>query len=287
MSYLIKCRSCGRVLSMSDSLFTGRIQGQLVAVRCKHCKAPIAVDGNATTELTSPLLRAPEEELLPAVDDDAGDLGWRDQALTGALTFKPPKELETQSGVPVTASTPAHKPRLSSSRQYVLLGATLAGVALLGFYTYTQDNNHGASLVAAGSYPKEPSATLTTQAPPRPSPAVESPSPVTPLEAIPVAELQAVHGEAIPTSVSSELLEKRVSRMLRRAARCPQSAGNRGDTELFVTFGPSGQVIEARLEGAPLADAPVERCILDHARALSLPKFAGDPFTIQRTLSSN
>jgi hypothetical protein len=58
-----------------------------------------------------------------------------------------------------------------------------------------------------------------------------------------------------------------------------------GTAQVYVTFAPNGRVVAARLEGEPLASAPVARCLLDQARSISLPKFEGEPFTIRQTIT--
>src|SRR5262245_27799403 len=45
MPHLIKCDACSRQSSISDDVFTRRIVGKKVSLRCKHCSAPMVIDG--------------------------------------------------------------------------------------------------------------------------------------------------------------------------------------------------------------------------------------------------
>jgi hypothetical protein len=71
---------------------------------------------------------------------------------------------------------------------------------------------------------------------------------------------------------------------LRRAERCHLDGRAIGSAEVFVTFSPKGTVSAARIEGEPLASAPVARCILEQARAIRIPKFDGDEFTLHQSI---
>jgi hypothetical protein len=46
-----------------------------------------------------------------------------------------------------------------------------------------------------------------------------------------------------------------------------------------MTFAPDGHVTSARLEGEPIASAPVGKCVLQQARAVRVPPYQGEPFT--------
>jgi hypothetical protein len=70
-----------------------------------------------------------------------------------------------------------------------------------------------------------------------------------------------------------------------KAERCDLWGRATGTAQLFITFAPSGFVMEARLSGEPIASAPVARCILHHARSISLPPFEGPAFTVSRKIS--
>jgi hypothetical protein len=89
----------------------------------------------------------------------------------------------------------------------------------------------------------------------------------------------------IPSYVSAPVVLHRARVAVRRAERCHPHGHAVGTAQVYVTFGPNGRVVAARLEGEPLASAPVARCLLDQARSISLPKFKGEPFTIRQTIT--
>lgn len=295
MSYLIKCQSCGQTLRMSDSLFAGRIQGNLVAVRCKHCKAPMAVDGQATTELTSPLMLAPEE-----AEYEPPDNSWRDQALSDAVTakqvFEPASEHEgaIPSAKPVTTNAEVSAPA-SKQTHGVRYAAVGAGLCALGIYASTQmhTESNPARVIEpivetstpsnAQQSPAQAPEVSSSSAPLTPPESPESPAgfSVTPGE-VAVPEIGNAH---VPKSVAESVLEERLARTLRRATRCPTNRRDLGEAQLFMTFGSNGHVQDAYLEGEPLASAPVSRCILEHAKATRIPSFQGAAFTVARRIS--
>jgi hypothetical protein len=91
--------------------------------------------------------------------------------------------------------------------------------------------------------------------------------------------------EAIPQYVSKPAVIHLTGIAIRRAQACHPSGHAVGTARVFVTFAPNGRVSDARLEGEPLASAPVARCILDHLRAIRMAKFNGEPFTFVRSIT--
>lgn len=116
---------------------------------------------------------------------------------------------------------------------------------------------------------------------PEESTASQSPGEVSPPDAKTPA---ATHGD-IPAYVSKSALEVGADVAVRRAQRCHPGGHAVGTATMFITFETNGVVSHARIEGEPLASAPVARCILEHARAIRIPKFAGAPFTFARKIT--
>jgi len=98
------------------------------------------------------------------------------------------------------------------------------------------------------------------------------------------ASADAAHPEsAMPYDKAT--LAQALSTVLQKAEQCDLWGRATGTAKLFVTFAPTGKVTDASLVGEPLQSAAVARCILHHARAASLPPFAGPAFTISRKLT--
>jgi hypothetical protein len=95
----------------------------------------------------------------------------------------------------------------------------------------------------------------------------------------------AASDEMIPEYVSKPAVLEFSAIAMRLAHRCHPSGHPAGTARVFITFAPDGHVRDARIEGEPIASAPVARCILDHARSIVIPKFEGAPFTLVRTVN--
>jgi hypothetical protein len=54
---------------------------------------------------------------------------------------------------------------------------------------------------------------------------------------------------------------------------------------VVFTFNATGRVEEARIEGEPIASAPVATCILTHARSVIIPKYVGPNFTVVQEIT--
>jgi hypothetical protein len=54
---------------------------------------------------------------------------------------------------------------------------------------------------------------------------------------------------------------------------------------VLFTFNATGRVEDARIEGEPIASAPVAACILTHARSVIIPKYVGPSFTVAQQIT--
>ena len=77
----------------------------------------------------------------------------------------------------------------------------------------------------------------------------------------------------------------RVAAVLGRAERCHQGGRATGTAQVILTFQPDGKVSEVRIEGEPIASAPVASCIIAHAQSIILPRFEGEPFTYRHSIT--
>lgn len=89
----------------------------------------------------------------------------------------------------------------------------------------------------------------------------------------------------LPDYVAKANVQAMTDLALRRAQRCHPNGHAVGTVQVFVTFAPNGSVTNARLEGEPVASAPVGRCILDYARSIRIAKFNGASFTYSKSLT--
>ncbi len=69
------------------------------------------------------------------------------------------------------------------------------------------------------------------------------------------------------------------------AEKCHLGGRAVGTVEVHVTFAPNGKVQAVRLEGEPIAGAPVGRCIEGYFGSMLIPAYEGRPFTITRELT--
>jgi hypothetical protein len=154
-----------------------------------------------------------------------------------------------------------------------------------------------ASPVPATSVTPAPSAAQPSAAPPSAAPPSAAASAVQPSAAASAAQPSAAASAAQPSApgasdesglpsyvdAPSVLYLTRVA--LRRAVHCHPLGHAVGTADVYITFAPSGVVSDARLEGEPLASAPVARCILESVRAIGARKFNGEPFTLHQTIT--
>lgn len=89
----------------------------------------------------------------------------------------------------------------------------------------------------------------------------------------------------IPEGANRDLVMQRVTAVLARAERCHLGGRVTGTAAVVLTFEGNGRVSQARVEGEPIASAPVATCILTHARSILIPKFSGPSFTLRRPIT--
>lgn len=92
-------------------------------------------------------------------------------------------------------------------------------------------------------------------------------------------------GTGLPSYVSGAQVLASVGSVLHRAQRCHPGGHAVGTADVIITFGPKGHVTEVRIEGEPIASAPVANCIRDFARSVIIPKFDGEPFTVRQQIT--
>jgi hypothetical protein len=130
-----------------------------------------------------------------------------------------------------------------------------------------------------------PTAVASAEAPPTPPaenpPAVASPS----SRVAPDANGYAASDDTIPDYVSKSTLILVTDVAIRRAQRCHPHGHAAGTARLFMTFAPNGSVSDIRIEGEPVASAPVAGCILSRARSIRIAKFEGAPFTYAKSIT--
>ncbi len=65
---------------------------------------------------------------------------------------------------------------------------------------------------------------------------------------------------------------------------CKQTKGPTGDGHVIVTFAPTGEVTEVKVDREPYKDTAVGRCIAGQfKRAQNVPRFAGAPVSVGKT----
>jgi hypothetical protein len=85
--------------------------------------------------------------------------------------------------------------------------------------------------------------------------------------------------DGIPAGLPAKMVRYRIGAVLGRAERCHQGGRATGKAQVVLTFQPDGKVSDVRVEGEPIASAPVASCIIAHAQSIILPPFDGKAFT--------
>ncbi len=116
-----------------------------------------------------------------------------------------------------------------------------------------------------------------------PSPPSSAPAPT---EAVPTppAERQLPGAETIPANVHAPTVLHRIYLAMQRAENCHKGGRAVGTTMVWFTFPTDGSAPEVRLEGEPIASAPVGNCIREEARQVRAPKYEGAPFSVKYKL---
>jgi hypothetical protein len=91
--------------------------------------------------------------------------------------------------------------------------------------------------------------------------------------------------DEIPPYVQKEVVLKLAEVAMRRATRCHLSGRPRGTADVIITIAPHGRVSAVKIEGEPIASAPVSTCIKEEMRTIVLRKFDGPEFSIRRQIS--
>jgi hypothetical protein len=100
-----------------------------------------------------------------------------------------------------------------------------------------------------------------------PAPAeAEAPGPVDPVS-------------EVPDTVNRGRMEYLTNLAVRRAQQCHLGGRAQGTATAFLTFGPDGRVSDVRLEGEPVASAPVAACVIAKLKAVVIKPYDGPPFT--------
>jgi hypothetical protein len=258
--------------------------------------APMVPD--VTSEDLPTLAPPPHSEVgeTPAAPEPAPPLalgrGALDDLTPGALVrpseYGPP--VSTAAVVRETRSTPARARRglaLAATAFVVVSGVALLFALKVGRAPAANAVQSQAAAPQAAS-PRAASPAASTL-PSRPGPPEQTSTAIapTPTQPAPSAQPTAIivdeHG--VPPYVKSPVAVHRTMLALRGAQRCHPGGHAVGTVDAFITFAANGHVIDARLEGEPLASAPVATCILQYARSVILPKFEGEPFTLRQSFT--
>ncbi len=180
------------------------------------------------------------------------------------------------------------RPRAASGGGWWVALSGVLSLAVIAAVAFAVRRDRAAA-AAASELGRAPSAVeLTAPAPSQgqpPVPAASAP-PAPASSEVPAAPAVAAAEESeIPSTVDARTLLARTAVALRRAERCHPWGHAAGSADVLVTFAPRGRVIAARLEGEPLASAPVARCILEQARSVKIPAYEGEPFTLRQKIT--
>ncbi len=85
---------------------------------------------------------------------------------------------------------------------------------------------------------------------------------------------------AVPEGVNMALVQHRARLRMIHAEKCHQGGRATGDATVLITFGSDGRVVNATVEGEPIASAPVANCLLIFAKSIVVPEFEGDELTV-------
>jgi len=70
-----------------------------------------------------------------------------------------------------------------------------------------------------------------------------------------------------------------------RAPSCKRPDGPTGAAKVYVTFDPSGTVVNANVLGAPIAGSAVAQCVVNLFRRVKVPPFSGERASVSRDFS--
>ena len=207
--------------------------------------------------------------------------------------------------LPAAAARPgAGKAPRSAMSIAVALGA-LALVVVLAILLRRSPKDAPAQVIAATAEP--PRAADSAVAPPAMSEVRETPPiasavdlgatrpnvkppamhPAVPASAHPLAS--AMHAEVAAREPESGTFDRAAAVIGLEAAAsaarsCKKSDDPSGEARVVVRFGPSGDVLNVRVEGPPFAGTTVGHCIVAQFRACHVPPYSGEPVVMHRKL---
>jgi len=207
---------------------------------------------------------------------------------TAAEPSPPPPSQPAVTNEPLSPSYRGRRVALMAASMVAAAAVTFLVSSRTDFRELHQPRKQAAAPIAAE--PAKTSAPLPVTAPAA-SAASQAAAPSTTVAEPPAAPSPAAPGATIaddgpvPSDVSKRTVLALTAVSAHRAQRCHPNGHAVGTAQAFITFAANGRVSDARLEGEPVASAPVARCILDHLRSTIIPKFKGEPFTIQQQIT--
>jgi len=116
MPITVSCPACSSRFSLGDDLYRRRVAGSLVKVKCRYCKAEIAVD--ATAPVTMPSHEAPRKHPIPPRPKGVTQLGLGTPPAPAELATTTPLPSDlARSGLPLNAAVtplPIHAASVTS-----------------------------------------------------------------------------------------------------------------------------------------------------------------------------
>lgn len=279
------------IVALSDESVSGDLAATPAAAESAPCLAPTC---NAAPELLLPVTEGLPKVAIERPSDNELTPPAMTRSLGAGSESQPADTLRVSQSVP----------RKRIPARLALLGGGAVAIAMvLGFGSTTllrhspDPSKTLASDAAAADHAKLPPAVAvatpsqvpeSNTAPARVATAESLPNTATIQPSVPTIPeappARVSNGEDIPDYVAKANVQLMTDLALRRAQRCHPEGHAVGTAQVFITFAPNGSVTNARLEGEPVASAPVGRCILDHARSIRIAKFEGAGFTYVKSL---
>jgi len=239
------------------------------------------------TSISSASLRAVEvpQSLLDSLPADELELSPRVESAA------PRSSVEAPTALPTLKASKAAPAPAASRRGWLMLGAgaVLALGVVLAQRGPASEERAPASLAA----PAEPAGSQVVAEPPAAGPLPATPAPA---ESV-VAEVPTVEAASPPApsaapatpppapAYNEKALEGALHWGISNAEQCHRAGRPIGTAKATLTFGPSGRILHAELEGEPIASNPVGKCILSFLRSMMIPAFAGPEFTVTREIT--
>jgi hypothetical protein len=99
------------------------------------------------------------------------------------------------------------------------------------------------------------------------------------------APAEVVAAPPAASAYNAKALEGALHWGISNAEECHKGGRPAGTVKAVLTFGPAGKILQAQLEGEPIASNPVSKCILSFLRSMMIPAFTGPEFTITREIT--